>query len=97
MEYVCTVCGVYNCKLWRDYNTICTRLLCCTCAAANEDKKISNIDADGRWSEPDDHQKTDQIGWMVPAVPIQDMPGAYYSYFSVPDHAVEWWRKLPTR
>lgn len=39
---------------------------------------------------------TDQIGWMVPAVPV-DGELAFSGYCSVPQDLVEWWRKLPTR
>lgn len=39
-------------------------------------------------------ERTDQIGWRVPAVPTED--GTYWGYTSVPTPGVDWWRKLPT-
>lgn len=39
---------------------------------------------------------TDQIGWRVPAVPTEE-GDTYWSYTSVPDAGVQWWRRLPTR
>lgn len=48
--------------------------------------------------------KTDQIGWYIPAVPtIGLLPGwalhpdaNFWGYTSVPPEAVAWWRAMPT-
>ena len=37
--------------------------------------------------------KTDQIGWRIPAVPTED--GTYWGYTSVPSPGVQWWTELP--
>jgi hypothetical protein len=40
-------------------------------------------------------ERSDQIGWYVPAIP--DMEGVgYWGYTSVPQAGIDWWRKLPT-
>lgn len=39
-------------------------------------------------------ERTDQIGWRVPAVPTED--GTYWGYSSVPTPGVNWWKKLPS-
>jgi hypothetical protein len=38
---------------------------------------------------------TDQIGWMVPAVPTPD-GDTFWGYTSVPLEGVLWWKALPT-
>jgi len=55
----------------------------------NPDKDILPENAEF-YSERD---RTDQIGWLVPAVPTED--GSFWGYTSVPPEACEWWYKLP--
>ena len=95
--YRCHTCGRHGCKLWREYQTFADQieLACCDCAAASQDKDISDIDEDGRWGH-DGYGKTDAIGWRVPAVPVQ-RGNTYWGYTSMPDEGCEWWRRLPTR
>ena len=38
---------------------------------------------------------TDQIGWLVPAVPMENGK-TFWSYCAVPDDGVEWWQRLPS-
>lgn len=95
-DYKCVKCGETNCKLWREYNTFLEhqRLLCAPCCGADQEKDITGIDADGRI--PVEHiGKTDQIGWMVPAVPTEERD-TYWGYTSVPLAGCEWWKKLPS-
>ncbi len=40
-------------------------------------------------------ERTDQIGWRVPAVPTEEND-TYWGYTSVPTPGVEWWCRLPT-
>jgi len=95
--YKCAKCGKSGVKLWRDYNTFLSynQLLCCDCAAVDQGKDIDDIDARGCRSS-DLGQRTDQIGWYVPAVPTQD-GSSYWGYTSVPQCGVDWWRRLSTR
>jgi hypothetical protein len=96
-HYKCSKCGADNCKLWRGYQSLPVELLCAPCAAAEGEKDISLIDADGRYPGSIMGQKTDQIGWNVPAIPTEDTAyNAYWGYTSVPFVAVRWWRNLPT-
>jgi hypothetical protein len=101
MTYKCASCGAKGCKLWREYGTysvpIRDQLRCAPCAAKSQNKDISGIDEDGRYlPKIDGERRTDQIGWMVPAVPAEDEFGSYWGYTSVPQDRVDWWRKLPT-
>lgn len=95
-DYKCVQCGATNCKLWREYNTFLEhqRLLCAPCTAADQKKSIIDIDADGNRTD-DIGFKTDQIGWMVPAVPTEECD-TYWGYTSVPMPGVNWWKNLPT-
>lgn len=95
--YHCHVCKRYGCKLWREYQTCAdyTELACCDCAAKSQKKDVSDIDADGRRGV-EHGQRTDQIGWRIPAVPTEDGT-TFWGYSSVPDAGCEWWRRLPTR
>lgn len=91
--YKCTECGASGLKLWREYNSFTVTLLCAKCAGRNQGKNIDNIDPAGFIG--DDHDRTDQIGWFIPAVPDEDSE-SYWGYTSVPDPACDWWRNLPT-
>lgn len=100
IDYRCDICGARNCKLWRLYNTfLCyQRLYCVCCAGADQEKDVSEVDADGRRKSEvfeGDGCRTDQIGWLIPAVPDEDFR-TYWGYSSVPDEGVRWWRALPT-
>jgi hypothetical protein len=92
-RYRCGTCQVSGVKLWREYQTFSPGLLCARCAAEDQGKDISNIDAEG--SHRGDMGRTDTIGWYVPAVPCEDGEG-YWGYTSVPQAGVTWWRRLPT-
>lgn len=93
--YECTQCGMRNCKLWRKYETFLDyqELYCVSCAGRDQKIDVSSIDAKGyRTSE---YGPTDQIGWLVPAVPTRDQL-TFWGYTSVPKDLVDWWRGLPT-
>jgi len=93
--YKCQSCGAHGVKLWREYQTSPnhTKLLCGACALEDQ-KKSGPIDDTGlRLCE--DGWSTDQIGWLVPAVPDEEGHG-FWGYTSVPQAGVEWWRGLPT-
>lgn len=101
-DYVCENCGGTNCKLWREYQTFCPSLMCATCAAVLQGKDISGMDADGLYpsvmeinGEDVDMGRSDQIGWMVPAVPDEEGAG-YWGYTSVPQAGCDWWKNLPS-
>lgn len=91
--YICGDCGAEGIKLWREYNTCAdyTRLLCASCACADQGKP-DDVDASGYRGR----RRSDQIGWFVPAVPTEDL-STYWGYSSVPEAGVTWWRRLPTR
>lgn len=92
-DYYCSACGVTGCKLWR---TLDVHLVCCECATRSEGRDANEVDARGTLPSPVDGQRTDQIGWCMPAVPTPDNSSCW-GYTSTPDHAVAWWRNLPTR
>ena len=94
--YVCGTCHASDCKLWRNYQTFLSNqsLYCARCAGKEQDIDVSAMDAEGR--RPSRHGgRTDQIGWLVPAVPTQEND-TFWGYSSVPGKGVEWWRRLPT-
>lgn len=94
-DYVCAVCGATHCKLWREYQTFQPKILCAKCAATDQNKCIDDIDDQGKHTEERLGTRSDQIGWHVPAVPLENEKG-YWGYTSVPQPGCEWWRKLPT-
>ncbi len=67
--YTCSQCGLKGYKMWRDYGD--TVLFCADCAAKDAGKNIDDIDADGKRGI-EFGQRTDQIGWYLPAVPFDD-------------------------
>ena len=94
IDYKCSVCDKENVKLWRQYMTVCAtyvELLCADCAMKDQDKD-GVVGEDGR-RETEYGAKTDQIGWLVPAVPT-DENDTYWGYCAVPQDRVEWWRGL---
>jgi hypothetical protein len=97
--YQCGTCKKRGCKLWREYNTFLNHqaLYCCDYAGKNQKKDISQIDERGKIPDPDlGGYGSDQIGWLVPAVPTQDGT-TYWGYTSVPQDGCDWWYGLPTR
>lgn len=96
IPYKCTKCGAEGVKLWREYNTCAsiTDLYCAACACKNQKKK-NNVDAKG-YRTASDGDKTDQIGWLVPACPTSDSE-TFWGYTSVPMDIVNWWRGLPVK
>lgn len=102
--YACTTCGVRGCKLWREYQTFLDHptLECCDCASKSEGKDVSDMDDEGRRLEREDEryglplERSDQIGWRVPAVPTEDGT-TFWGYTSVPADGVAWWKALPNR
>jgi hypothetical protein len=70
-EYVCSECGAEGVKLWRQYQTVVEniRLLCGECALKDQGK-AGPIDKEGK--RKGICGLTDQIGWLVPAIPTED-------------------------
>lgn len=98
VDYVCDSCGASGVKLWREYQTFAdqTDLLCARCAGKAEGKDVSSIDADGRReSDVVEGTRTDQIGWMVPAITTVE-GDTFWGYTSVPPDRVSWWTALPS-
>ncbi len=93
-KYFCQDCGANNVKLWRGYSSSLVNLLCAPCAAKNQNEKIEDIDALGKRTNGMG-DKSDQIGWYVPAVPTEDEK-TYWGYSAVPGPAISWWQNLPT-
>jgi len=81
-------------KMWREYNTFadCTKILCGPCAMKDQGK-VAEIGPDGK--RETDFGRTDQIGWLVPCVPVAK-EDKFWGYTSVPADACAWWDALPT-
>lgn len=93
-KYKCSKCSSSNIKLWRQYQTFADNieLLCGSCALKDQNK-TGPIDDNGRIKG--EYGFTDQIGWLVPAVPTED-GDTFWGYTSVPSSGCRWWRNLPT-
>jgi Zn ribbon nucleic-acid-binding protein len=89
VEYVCSRCEATGVKLWRKANGADDVLFCAECGKADQ-KLTGEVDDDGRHDGR--YGKTDQLGDLLPAVPIDD---TFWGYTSVPDDGVAWWRALP--
>ena len=81
--YICGRCNIDGVKLWREYNAFLDhqQLLCGDCASKDQDRPVDISDSD-------------QIGWMVPAIPTEDGK-TYWGYTSVPQDGCDWWHGLP--
>lgn len=98
-DYSCHLCHAVGVKLWRRYQTFLEnqRLLCVACCGAEAAVDVSTVDKDGRRPSdtfPGSKQRTDQIGWWIPAVPTIE-GDTFWGYSSAPDDRVAWWRALP--
>jgi hypothetical protein len=80
--YRCHKCKAKGCRLWRQYQTVSPRVLCCECAEVDQKQPLKIAEHDS-------------IGWYVPAIPDED--GSFWGYTSVPQDRVDWWRSLPIR
>jgi len=78
-DYKCLGCGAHGVRLWRQYQTVasCIELLCRSCAETDQGEQLQ--------------PGSDQIGNLVPAVPVD---GSFWGYTSVPKEGVEWWYSL---
>lgn len=96
-KYRCSTCDAHGVKLWREYQTFAnnTTLECAACVLRSQKKK-GPVDRDGRIPDELSGDKTDAIGWRIPAVPTEE-GDTYWGYSSVPKAGCDWWRKLPTR
>ena len=68
------------------------RLLCAECAKKDQKKRFA-VDEAGEHVDRYGH-KSDQIGWLIPAVPTDDMD-TYWGYTTVPEVGCVWWDMLP--
>lgn len=93
--YCCSECGAHGVKLWREYQTIADaiELRCVDCALRDQGKDWM-VGEDGR--HKDEFNGSDQIGWLVPAVPTIE-GDTYWGYSSVPSAGCVWWFLLPLR
>lgn len=94
-NYYCRECKAAGLKLWREYNTFLDHqtFFCAACAMRNQEKP-GEVGPDGKREE--DGRRTDQIGWLIPAVPTED-GSSFWGYTSVPQAGCDWWYRLPTR
>lgn len=85
IKYECGDCGANGVKLWREYNTFLEHitLRCARCAEKNQKKTLDLL-------------RSDQIGWLIPAVPTPNKE-SFWGYTSIPQKDVEWWKRLPLR
>lgn len=92
-DYKCDDCDAHGVRLWREYQTIAsvTPLLCAHCAEENQKKNHKP-----GWKSPFSQGNGDQIGWLIPAVPVQGND-TYWGYTSVPQPGVIWWKNLPLK
>lgn len=88
-------CGKDNCKLWRRYQVMLDgqELYCFHCALINQNKKWACIDAKGMIELEGHKDKSDQIRWLIPAVPTVERD-IFWGYGSVPEELVKWWKGL---
>lgn len=87
--YRCADCGAGGVRLWREYQVCHTELRCASCAENHE-----RLTHDPGWSSGYSDGSSDQIGWLVPAVPCEE-GGGFWGYSSVPQDGVLWWYRLP--
>lgn len=100
VDYKCEVCSITGVKLWRMYQSSGVFLRCCDCVK-DEDHPVDKITPDGtllakKYSEGEPDRYTDQIGWYIPACPV-DGEDTYWGYSSTPASSYTWWLHQPVR
>lgn len=90
-DYKCDKCDAHGIKLWREYQTSVTDLLCADCAETEAQKTHEE-----GWQSPFKRGEGDQIGWNIPAIPVEG-EDTFWGYTSVPQAGCDWWGNLPTQ
>lgn len=91
-EYKCGKCGASTCKLWREHSSADWKdLYCARCAGTRADKDVSTLDDKGTIALA--HGRTNQIGWLIPAIPKDNV--AFWAYGATPPDRWQWWHALP--
>ncbi len=95
-SYACTKCGKTGVKLWREYQTFLNHqtLSCVGCGCESQNVDASTVEPDG--NRPYEFGYTDQIGWLIPAVPTAEND-TFWGYTSVLQDGCDWWSRLPLR
>ncbi|MEI8103581.1 MAG: hypothetical protein WCG84_01605 [Candidatus Moraniibacteriota bacterium] len=90
-DYRCSCCDVLGAKLWREYGISfeSPKLFCVMCA---EWQAGTVCDTDIRCFTGDGE---DQIGILIPAIPMEGSENCYWGYNYVPEGAQKWWGDLP--
>lgn len=93
-DYTCEKCGAHGVKLWREYNTFLSsqHYTCAKCSFEVQEKPVMPVDEYGQYEGK--YGPSDQIGWLVPAIPTEDET-TFWGYSSVPQEGCEWWYRLP--
>jgi len=96
IDYKCSKCGLTGHKLWRQSHVCADQidLLCATCAEADQTKSHPGEKIEVGKSYVDGHL-TDQLGSLVPAVPVEG-EDTYWGYTSTSNEGCLWWHQLPT-
>lgn len=97
--YRCTGCGATGVKLWRLPHGANDLLNCVDCLCKRKDldgDPITPGSVSGEGSREDRYGRSDQIAGLLPAVPDEEGV-SYWSYSSVPEAGVKWWKALPLR
>jgi hypothetical protein len=98
--YACHRCGEIGVKLWREAQTFDIRLTCVNClevitAGGDYAFDVADIAEDG--TRTGKYGQTDQIGWWLPAVVVQEhLPDlVFWGYTSSTEADYAMWAALP--
>ncbi len=91
-NYKCTKCGTTECKMWKERSSLF--LYCALCAGKKESVDVSSINKDGMILK--NGELTNQIGYMFPAIPVDEQSTRFYAYSFTPMKKIEEWKKLPS-
>jgi hypothetical protein len=96
IDYRCSKCGLTGHKLWRQSHVCADQidLLCATCAESDQKESHPGEKIEVGKSYVDGHL-TDQLGSLVPAIPVED-EDTFWGYTSTPNEGCLWWHQLPT-
>ncbi len=100
MTYQCCDCAVSDVKLWRAlfHRTSRGKLRCCDCAAKNQHHlDIHDMAETGMHMNMNKTGMTDQIGCLVPAIPMKESDAFSGDIQAYPEEDWAWWDRLPLR
>lgn len=85
--YICSVCKISECQLWREYDNDVIKLRCYACSFGKFPGKNFYWNVHHTW-------RNVRKGDLVPAIPQENNPQLYCKCEDISDSGSNWWYSL---